>query len=193
LIQFILARGPGRGLLYRFGRYIGLTTTRLDAASSKVKKGGALSVSIAILVPGVRGAAIVASGLAHMSLRKFLTGLILGSLLFLGLHFFLGFLGGSLFSIVSHVLPLPWLVLLTIVLLLAIFGLWVIIRRRRKAAQSDVEGTSIELWHEGICPVCLALYAANQLRPSNNGKTLFSDTIQSNQFGKGSLTHGTDV
>ena len=123
----------------------------------------------------------------------FLLGLVLGSLLFLGLHFFLGYLGGSLFSAVSHVLPLPWLVLFTIVLLLAIFGLWVVIRRRRKTAQSDEEGTSVELLHEGICPVCLALYAANQLRPSNTGKTLFGDTIESNQAGKGSLTHGTNV
>ena len=37
LIQFILARGPGRNLLYRFGRYIGLTTARLDAATVKIK------------------------------------------------------------------------------------------------------------------------------------------------------------
>jgi membrane-associated protein len=58
LIQFLLAQGPARGLLYRFGRYIGLTSPRLVAASARVKKGGALSISIAILVPGVRGAAI---------------------------------------------------------------------------------------------------------------------------------------
>jgi len=64
LIQFLLARGPGRGFLYRFGRYIGLTSPRLNTASARVKKGGALSISIAILVPGVRGAAIVASGLS---------------------------------------------------------------------------------------------------------------------------------
>ena len=68
-IQFLLARGPVRGLLYRFGRYIGLTSHRLDAASARVKKGGALSISIAILVPGVRGAAVVASGLADLPLR----------------------------------------------------------------------------------------------------------------------------
>ena len=39
LIQFMLVRGPGRNLLYRFGRYIGLTTARLDAAAVKIKKG----------------------------------------------------------------------------------------------------------------------------------------------------------
>ena len=69
LIQFVLARGPGRGLLYRFGRYIGLTSSRLDAASNKVKKGGVLGISLAILVPGMRGAAIAASGFANMLLR----------------------------------------------------------------------------------------------------------------------------
>src|SRR5205085_9737448 len=71
LVQFWLARGPGRGLLYRFGRYIGLTATRLDAAAAKVKKGGILAISVAILVPGVRGAAVVAGGLAGLPLRLF--------------------------------------------------------------------------------------------------------------------------
>lgn len=193
LIQFVLARGPGRGLLYRFGRYIGLTSSRLDAASARVKKGGVLSISIAILVPGVRGAAIVASGLADMSLRTFLAGLAMGSLLFLGLHFFLGYLGGSLFSLIGHMLPLSWVALLMLVLFLAIFAVWVVARHRRKKAQGEVEGTSPELWHEGICPVCLALYTANQLLPSITSEPVFSDTIQSNQPGKGSLTHGTNL
>ncbi len=40
IIQFVLVRGPGRSLLYRFGRYIGLTSARLDAAAAKIKKGG---------------------------------------------------------------------------------------------------------------------------------------------------------
>ena len=38
LIQFLLARGPGRGFLYRFGRYIGLTSPRLDAALCQGQK-----------------------------------------------------------------------------------------------------------------------------------------------------------
>lgn len=193
LIQFLLARGPGRGLLYRFGRYIGLTSPRLDAASAKVKKGGALSISIAILVPGVRGAAIVASGLADMPFSIFLPGLFVGSVLFLGLHFFLGYLGGSLFSITAHVLPLPWIALLVLLLLLAIFALWVVIRRRRKKAQPDVAGTSLELWHEGICPACLALYAANQMRSPLTVLSKNGEHVQSTQKRKGTQTHGKNV
>jgi membrane-associated protein len=179
LIQFVLARGPGRGLLYRFGRYIGLTSPRLDAASARVKKGGALGISIAILVPGVRGAAIAASGLADMPLRTFLAGLVLGSALFLGLHFFLGYLGGSLFSIIGHVPPLSWIALVVLALLVFIIALWVVVHRRSKAAQSEVEGTPLELWHEGICPACLALYTVNQLRSPIAVQTKYGKSVRS--------------
>jgi membrane-associated protein len=178
LIQFVLARGPGRGLLYHFGRYIGLTSPRLDAASARVKKGGALAISIAILVPGVRGAAIAASGLADMPLRTFLSGLVVGSVLFLALHFFLGYLGGSLFSIIGHVLPLSWIALLILALLVTIFAMWVVVHRRQKAAQSQVEGASLELWHEGICPACLALYAVNQLQAQSAGLAMYNDRVR---------------
>ncbi len=174
-IQFVLARGPGRGLLYRFGRYIGLTSSRLDAASARIKKGGALGIGIAILVPGVRGAAIAASGLADMPLRTFLPGLVAGSALFLGLHFSLGFLGGSLFTIIGHVLPLSWVTLLVLALLVIVFVLWVVAYRRQKGARHKVDGAPLELWHEGICPACLALYAANQLQSSPGGLAKYKE------------------
>jgi membrane protein DedA with SNARE-associated domain len=192
LIQFVLARGPGRRLLYRFGRYIGLTSPRLDAASARIKKGGALSISIAILVPGVRGAAIAAAGLADMPLRIFLPGLVVGSVLFLGLHFFLGYLGGALFSIIGHMLPLAWIALLVLVLLVTVFVVWVVVRRRRKTALPDVEGTSLELWHEGICPVCLALYTVNQMRSPINVETAYGESVPGTEQRKGSLTHGNN-
>jgi membrane protein DedA with SNARE-associated domain len=163
LIQFVLARGPGRNLLYRFGRYIGLTSARLNAAASKVKKGGIVGISVAILVPGVRGAAIVASGLANVSLRTFVPGLLVGSTAFLSLHFFLGYIGGSLLAILGRILPLPSAVALIIVLLVLVYGLWLITSRRQKTASNDVKAESAEVWHEGICPICLALYSTNRL------------------------------
>lgn len=166
LVQFWLARGPGRGLLYRFGRYIGLTTARLDAAAAKVKKGGIISISVATLVPGVRSAAIVAGGLASVPLRIFLPGLFVGSTVFLAAHFFLGYLGGSILTVIGQVLPLPTVILLVFVLLVAAFGLWVIGFRRQKAARDQTDAAPVEVFHEGICPVCLALYTMNQLHIS---------------------------
>ncbi len=169
LIQFILARGPGRGLLYRFGRFVGLTSARLDAASKRVKQGGVIGIGLAILIPGVRGVAIVASGLADLPIVTFTSGLALGSTLFLCLHFFLGYLGGSLLAVISHALPSAWVSLLVLALLLVAYVLWVIASRRQKAARSEVDAASCELLHEGICPVCLAIYTANQLRTSTIG------------------------
>src|SRR5438067_4461532 len=39
-IQYLLARGPGRGFIFRFGRYGGLTPARLDKASDAVRGRG---------------------------------------------------------------------------------------------------------------------------------------------------------
>lgn len=164
LVQFVLARGPGRRLLYRFGRYIGLTEARLDAAALKVKKGGVVGVSVAILLPGVRAAAIAASGLADIPLRIFVPGLVIGSMLFLSLHFVLGYLGGSVLAMLGRIVPLSTAVPLVIVLLVVVYVLWVVASRRQKAARAEVGAEATEMLHEGICPVCLALYTANRLR-----------------------------
>src|SRR6266566_3400060 len=171
-IQFVLARGPGRGLLSRFGRYVGLTPPRIDGAAEKIRKGGVPGLAVSILVPGVRGVAIVAAGLADLALPRFLLGLVLGSLLFLSLHFFLGYLGGSALSVIGRVLPLPTVLILVLALLVIVYVIWVMAVRRQKAARAELEAmqteqndaAALEVWHEGMCPVCLTLYTANQLR-----------------------------
>jgi hypothetical protein len=32
-----------------------------------------------------------------------------------------------------------------------------------EGSRQELDAASLEVWHEGICPVCLALYTANQL------------------------------
>ena len=158
-IQFWLARGPGRGVLYRYGRYLGLTPARLDAAGATVKKGGPIGIGLAILTPGIRAATIAACGLAAVPLRVFVVGLILGSTLFLALHFFLGALIGSLLS------TLPPIGLLALVVALAAgFAVWILIRRRqrRDAPRGEIVAEAFEAWHEATCPVCLALGAVSR-------------------------------
>src|SRR3954447_26864264 len=39
-IQYALAKGPGRGFIYRFGRYVGLTPSRLDKATEAIRGRG---------------------------------------------------------------------------------------------------------------------------------------------------------
>ena len=159
-IQFWLARGPGRGVLYRYGRYLGLTPARLDAAGATVKKGGPIGIGLAILTPGIRAATIAACGLAAVPPRVFVLGLLLGSTLFLALHFFLGALIGSLLS------TLPPIGLLALVATLAAgFAVWFFIRRRQRrgASTGEIASEAFAAWHEATCPVCLALGAMSRV------------------------------
>jgi membrane protein DedA with SNARE-associated domain len=166
VMQFSLVRGAGRNLINRFGRYLGLTPARVDAASARLQKGGALGIGVAILTPGVRSVAVIACGLASIPLRQFIPGLVLGSGLFLALHFILGYIGGSLLSALGGVISLPVLIVGLVVLLAAGLGAWYLIRRRQlpQATTREIVSEAVGAWHEATCPVCLALGAANRLQ-----------------------------
>lgn len=165
-IQFMLVRGIGRGLLLRFGRYLGITEARLDTASRRLAKGGVLGIGVAILTPGIRSIAVPACGLARIPLSRFVSGLTLGSALFLGLHFALGILGGSLLSQVSLTVSPALLAGIVVVLLALGFGAWYIIRRRQRPHEpvSQTLAAAAGAWHEAVCPVCLALGAMERLQ-----------------------------
>src|SRR5438270_7810269 len=45
-IQYLLARGPGRGFIYRFGKYVGLTPARLDKATEAVRGRGWVAIAL---------------------------------------------------------------------------------------------------------------------------------------------------
>jgi membrane protein DedA with SNARE-associated domain len=102
-VQFALARGPARRYIYRFGGYLGLPPSRLDRASAKLAKAGALGVGVAVPTSGVRAAAVVAFGLAGIPTGTFLSGLVAGSTAFLCLHFTFAYAGSALLSSAASV------------------------------------------------------------------------------------------
>ncbi|MBI5669620.1 MAG: VTT domain-containing protein [Chloroflexi bacterium] len=166
VIQFLLVRGPGRSILFRYGRYLGLTPERLETASRRLKSGGTIGIGLAILTPGVRSVAVTACGLAGIPLRQFAAGLALGSALFLSLHFFLGYAIGAALTAISQVIPMPLLVGALVALVIAGLGVWYVIRRRQlpHATHAEIVAEAIGAWHEATCPVCLALGAADHLQ-----------------------------
>jgi membrane protein DedA with SNARE-associated domain len=105
IVQFLAVRTVGRGPLYRYGHYLGLTPTRLDAVAEKVKQGGPASIGIAIFTPGLRSIVVYACALAGLRLRTFTLGIVFGSGLLLGLHFFLGYMGRFVVMRLGVVLP----------------------------------------------------------------------------------------
>ena len=93
-VQYLLARGPGRSFIYRFGRYVGLTPARLDKAAEAIKGRGWVGVALGRALPGLRIGAVAACGLAAVPMSTFAAGLVAGSVLFVGFHTLLGFLAG---------------------------------------------------------------------------------------------------
>src|SRR5437868_12435938 len=79
MAQYLLARGPARGVVLRLGGRLGITSERLASVAARVQRGGIVGIGLAILTPGVRTAAIPGCGLAGVPARLFLVGLALGS------------------------------------------------------------------------------------------------------------------
>jgi membrane protein DedA with SNARE-associated domain len=164
LVQYWIARGPGRRAVYRIGRYVGLTRERLDRAMDAVRRGGPVAVALGLTTPGVRIATVPASGLAELPLAAFAPGLLAGSAFFLGWHFAIGYLGGFLLALLN--LPLPALAgLAAAVLLLGILG-WMLFRRISRGRGAGAERlTSAEryaAWADASCPACLAITLVRQ-------------------------------
>jgi membrane protein DedA with SNARE-associated domain len=149
VLQFLLARGPARIFVVRYGERLGLTSERLDRVGARMRQGGPFGIGLAVLTPGVRTAVIPACGLAGIPLRVFLPGLAIGSAVDLALHFAIGIAGSSIFAVVVQ--PSPIL----IVIVLALIGLaaWFFLARRRRMSTS----AALRGWEQATCPVCLAL------------------------------------
>jgi membrane protein DedA with SNARE-associated domain len=148
-LQFMLARGPARSLMVRYGKRLGMTDERLERVAARMRQGGPVAIGLGVLTPGVRTAVIPACGLTNLPLAIFLPGLLLGSAIDLGLHFAIGFAGANILSAV--VAPSPLIVV--VVLALVGLGVWLVIARRRRMRPA----AAVEAWTEATCPVCLAL------------------------------------
>jgi membrane protein DedA with SNARE-associated domain len=150
VVQFALVRGGLRRAILALLARFGISQSRIDALSNRLRTGGAKGVAVARATPGVRVPAIAASGLAALPMRPFVVGLVAGNTLFVGGHFALGFVLGVP---AREFLERQGLALTVgAFVLFAVVGLvgWLIIRRRQPAA-------SFTAWADAACPACLAL------------------------------------
>jgi membrane-associated protein len=150
-LQFMLARGPARQLVVRYGKRLGVTEARLERVAARMRQGGVFAIGLAVLTPGVRTAVVPACGLTGIPLRIFLPGLALGSAVDLGLHFAIGFAGSSLLAVIVQPSPLA----LIAVLVMLGLGAWVLLARRRRATT----GVAVHAWVQATCPACLVIGA----------------------------------
>lgn len=78
-----LSSWAGRRMVYRYGKYVGLTPERLRGAETWVRRHGLRAVILARLVPGLRIVTAVAAGVLSIPPSVFLPGMSVGALLYI--------------------------------------------------------------------------------------------------------------
>lgn len=106
VLYFIAARA-GRGLVYRYGRYIHLTPKRLDQAEGWLQRHGAPAIIAGRLMPGLRMATVIACGVFGVPYWRFLPSLAIGGFIYIAFYTLLGYLVGPVVLQVLEGVHLP--------------------------------------------------------------------------------------
>lgn len=129
---YTVSRVGGRGVVYRYGRFIRLTPERLDRAEHWVQGRGFRAVLLGRLLPGLRIVTAVACGVFSVSAWTFIPAMSLGALLYLSFYTLLGYVFGPPVLELVERLQLPLSLIGSLVLLLVLVG-WVLRARRELA------------------------------------------------------------
>lgn len=166
---YVAARLAGRGLVYRYGRFIRLTPERLDSAESWLTQHGSRAVFLGRLVPGLRIVTAVACGVFSIPASVFIPSMSLGALLYIVVYTLLGYyLGQPVLDLLEQI-HLPFGLLGSLVPLAII--IWWTRRARqgigRRASRAAVTGDHEQQLRGGALAGALATI----------GSTLFMNVV----------------
>src|SRR5947209_9495863 len=88
---YFASKMAGRGLVYRYGRFIRLTPERLDRAEQWLKHHGSRAVFLGRLVPGLRIVTAVACGVSDVPFTLCFPAMSLAALLYILVYSWLSF------------------------------------------------------------------------------------------------------
>lgn len=94
-IGFAFGRFGGRALVDRYGRYVFLTSERLDKATAFFERHGGKVITIARFIEGLRQANGIIAGMTGMHWARFLAYNALGAALWVGVWASVGYFSGS--------------------------------------------------------------------------------------------------
>jgi membrane protein DedA with SNARE-associated domain len=157
VLYFMASRG-GRGLIYRYGRYMHLTPQRLDRAEQWLQRHGPKAIVGGRLTPGLRMATVIACGVFGIPFWRFLPALALGALLYIALYTLLGFFVGPAVLDLIEGVHVPIGVLGSLVPLV-ILSIWVYRARRglHLTLRSDASlADRRHRWRDGLVAGVLA-------------------------------------
>lgn len=95
-INYFLALGLGRPVLYRYGKYVLISHSTLDRAEEIFRKYGDITTFVCRLIPAIRQLISIPAGLARMRLTRFSFFTALGAGIWSAILAALGFYFGSL-------------------------------------------------------------------------------------------------
>jgi membrane protein DedA with SNARE-associated domain len=124
-LLYTVARAGGRGLVYRYGRFIRLSPERLDQAERWLNQHGVWAIIAGRLVPGLRIATTVACGVFAVPRRVFFPALAVGALLYILLYTLLGyFIGPPVVALLEGLhLPVSLIGSLVVLVILVVWTL----------------------------------------------------------------------
>jgi membrane protein DedA with SNARE-associated domain len=125
----------GRRLVLRFGRYVGLTSARLDKAEGFFGRYGGAIVAGARFIEGLRQANGIVAGTSRMPWPRFAAFNALGAALWVGVWASVGYLaGGDITAIYNAVSRYSLYLLIALVLAAAALIIRAAVRRKHPAA-----------------------------------------------------------
>ena len=135
-IGFAIGHFGGRALALRWGKYVFLTEERLNKAEAFFDRRGAIVITFARFVEGLRQANGIIAGITGMHWLRFLIFNAIGAALWVGTWVSLGYLAGDHITTIYHYITLySYYVLIALAVLVAGYvALWLRRRRRRSAS-----------------------------------------------------------
>jgi membrane protein DedA with SNARE-associated domain len=106
-LLYLLARRNGRGVVERFGPFIGIGPAQLDRAERQLQRHGAIAVVLGRLLPGLRILTAIACGIFRVPYRVFLPAMSGGSLVYIVGYTMLGYFAGPAVLGLFEALHLP--------------------------------------------------------------------------------------
>jgi membrane protein DedA with SNARE-associated domain len=134
-IGFAIGHFGGRALALRWGKYVFLTEERLDKAERFFDRRGAIVITFARFVEGLRQANGIIAGITGMHWLRFLVFNAIGAALWVGTWVSLGYLAGDhITTIYNYINLYSYYVLIALAVLLVGYIAWRFQRRRRRRA-----------------------------------------------------------
>ena len=132
-VGFAIGHFGGRALALRWGKYVFLTEARLDKAENFFDRRGAIVITFARFVEGLRQANGIIAGITGMHWLRFLIFNAIGAALWVGTWVSLGYFAGNHITTIYHYITLySYYVLIALAILLVGYFAWRVRRRRRR-------------------------------------------------------------